>query len=148
VNERRLRLGSSTNCNLSALVGRVVVVGELVGYARTSCGVDTGSTSVIVRRLTDGRQLSAHAATTNPLGPESFDHVDSIVMTRAGAVAWIAEGNSLVALHARDVEVHSADAAGSFLLDSGSAIQTGSLALHGSRLSWRHASATRSATLR
>jgi hypothetical protein len=117
-----------------------------VAYGLESCGVDTGSSSVIVRRLSDGRQLRVLPATTNRLAPESYQLVGSIVVKTDGAVAWIAAARSIVRQSA-DEEVHRADRRGQRELDSGTSINSGSMRLHGSTLTWRHGAATRSATL-
>ena len=67
----RIRLGGRRSCIGSSLVGPVTVRGALTAYALRTCGVDTGSTVVDVRRLTDGTQLRS-APAAGPLGPESY----------------------------------------------------------------------------
>jgi len=141
------RLGASGPCVGSQHVGPAAVAGELAGYGLQSCGVDTGSSLVVVRRLSDGRVLVSQAATTQMLGPESYSSVGSLVLRSDGSVAWIGLGSSIIR-HTRDVEVHRAAQHGQALLDSGTTIDPTSLRLHGSRMTWRHGKTTRSATLR
>ena len=124
----------------------MIVTGELSAYALQRCGVDTGATLVIVRRLSDGKQLRSFAATSTGL-PEGFQSVRSLALKSDGAVAWIGLVSSVVGRR-RVIEVHKADAnRAAVTLDSGPAVDPGSLRLHGSRLSWTHGTATRSATL-
>jgi hypothetical protein len=142
------RLGHASRSIREGRVGPVAAAGEAAAYGLTQYGVDTVSASVIVRRLRDGKQVRGLAATSKALGPESFESVDSIVVNRTGAVAWIAEGGSVISGHRREVEVDRADARGHSVLDSGAGIDSGSLRLHGSTISWRDGAATPSATLR
>jgi hypothetical protein len=140
------RLGSAQFCIRSARVAPVALAGETVAYGLETCGVDTGFGNVVVRRLSDGRQLRSLAATTNPLPPESYQRVDSLVVKTDGAVAWIGVASSIVR-RGEGVEVHRADKRGAAELDSGTAVDKGSLRLRGSTLTWSHAGAVRSATL-
>jgi hypothetical protein len=142
---RSYKLGQRKTCVGAARVGPVVVSARLAAYALSRCGVDTGFTQVIVERLTDGVQLRALAATSPP-GPESFQSVGSLALKSDGAVAWIGTGSSIVG-DRKLIEVRKADRDGVKLLDSGGAIDVASLRLHHSRLSWKHGSATRTATL-
>lgn len=125
----------------------MTVAGVLAAYGLTSCGVDLGTTSVIVRRLSDGRRLVDDGANSLPLGAESYQSVDSLVLRADGDVAWIAVGSSIVG-HTRVVEVHVQDGTGNHLLDSGAAVRTGSLRLRGVKLTWLHGRKLHSATLR
>ena len=113
----------------------------------TRCGVDSGSTAVVVRRLTDGKVLRS-AVATSPPGVESHQSVGSLVLKRDGAVAWIGTGKSIIGAGTPKVEVYEADRRGPVrLLDSGVAVRPGSLTLHGSKLSWKHGTALRHAML-
>lgn len=124
----------------------MTVAGEFAAYGVEECGVDTGSTQVVVRRLSDGKRLRDAAATTPP-GVESYQSVSSLVLKADGAVAWIGDGRSIVR-RGHKIEVYKADSGGSVrLLDSGLAIAPGSLRLHGSKLTWTHGAAVRTATL-
>jgi hypothetical protein len=139
------KLGQRASCIGASRVSPVKVAGRMAAYGLERCGVDTGFTEVVVRRLTSGAQLHSLAATSPP-GAESFQSVDSLVLKPDGAVAWIGSGSSIVG-HGRLVEVRKADRSGEALLDSGSAIDPRSLRLRRSTLTWKHASSTRSATL-
>ena len=139
---KTIRLGSSQLCIATTLVDRAAVGGDLTAYGAERCGVDTGSASVSVLRLSDGKQLHSFAAVIGPIGPESYQSVNSLVVKSGGAVAWIATARSIVG-HGTRIEVH----ANGHLLDSGAGIVGSSLRLRGSTLTWRHGTATRSATL-
>ena len=139
------KLGQRRTCIMASQVTTVAVAGRLAAYGLASCGVDTGSTLVIVRRLDDGVQLHTFVA-TSPAGPESYQSVDSLVCKADGAVAWIGTGSSLVGSR-KLIEVRKGDRQGAALLDSGPAIDASSLRLHRSQLSWTHGGQTRTATL-
>jgi hypothetical protein len=141
----RIRLGGTRSCIGSSLVGPVTVRGALTAYALKTCGVDTGSTVVNVRRLTDGTQLRS-APAAGPLGPESYTAVSRLVLAKSGSVAWIVSTSSLAA-HRRGIEVRRSDARGTALLDSGAAIAIHSLRLTGSTLHWRNGGQLRTASL-
>jgi hypothetical protein len=142
---KRIRLGEETSCIGTPLIDPVRVTGGLAAYGSETCGIDTGSTVVVVRRLTDGRQLRSKPA-TSPVGPESYESVTSLVVARDGAVGWIATGQS-VGNHHAVVEVWRSDRRGTARLDSGSAVRSRSLRLTGSTLRWRHGTGTRTAPL-
>ena len=143
----RTKLGKSRICISALLVDPVVVAGNDVAYGAETCGVDTGNTQVIVRRLTDGKQLRAESAVTGQVGVESYEFISSMVVKPDGAVAWIAHARSLAGKGPNPIEVHAADAHGTSLLDSGPAVAPDSLRLRGSKLTWTHGGAVRSATL-
>jgi hypothetical protein len=142
----RYRLGSATICNGSGRVGPAAVSGDLAAYAIMVCGVDTGSADVIVMRISTGRRLSTHAASSISVGPESFESVGSIVVNPAGQVAWIVSASS-IATHRRAVQVLAADRRGTRVLDSSGAIVPGSLRLNGSTLAWKRGTAVHAAKL-
>lgn len=144
--QKRIRLGNSQLCVGSERVSAVAVAGFLTAYGSERCGVDTGSASLVVRRLTDGTQLRSLAATGTSTGPESYTTVTSVVVKSTGSVAWIAVGGSIIS-HRRVIEVHAEDAHGSHLLDHGATIDQSSLRLRGSQLTWRAGGMTRSAVL-
>ena len=121
------------------------MAGRLAAYGAESCGVDTGSTVVQVRRLTDGRTLFTHPATSAP-GPESYTTVSAIAADRAGNVAWIAHTSSIVR-HAVGTTVYAAEGSGIRRLDSGGAIVATSLRLTGTTVRWRNGSRSRSGPL-
>jgi hypothetical protein len=139
------KLGHVSSCIQAHRIYPVRVVGDLSAYGDEVCGVDTGTTSVVVLRLSDGKQLSSDPATTGLVFPESYESIGSLVLRSDGAVAWISVTQSVVGGAAK-IEVQKDDH-GQRLLDSGAAIKPGSLVLHGSMLSWKHGRATRNATL-
>jgi hypothetical protein len=139
---KRIRLGNARRCIAAALVDRAAVAGDVIAYGTERCGVDTGSASVSVLRLPGGKKLRSLAAATGAVGPESYQSVDSLVVKRDGAVAWIATARSIIGRGTR-IEVH----ANAQLLDSGPGIVGSSLRIHGSTLTWRHGTAMRSARL-
>lgn len=143
---RRYLLGRATTCIRSARAGPFALAATVVAYAVERCGVDTGSAVVVVRRLSTGAQLRSLPATTGPLSPESYQHVGSLAVRVDGSVAWIGVASSIIR-HSQTIEVHRADRRGTAELDSGLAIGPGSLRLHGTTLSWRHADLLRAATL-
>jgi hypothetical protein len=140
------RLGRDDRNITSVRVNPVVVAADLAAYGAERHGVDTATATVIVRRLTDGKQLSSNPATSPP-GVEAFQRVDSLVLKRDGAVAWIGDGSSIAGPGRRVVEVRKLDKHGLSVLDSGAAVHTDSLRLHHSTLRWRHGAHTRTATL-
>jgi hypothetical protein len=142
------RLGAAARSLREGRVGPVALAGVDAAYGLATFGVDTGSAQVIVRRLSDGRQLRSAPATQGRLGPESVQAVDALVVKANGAVAWIAEARSIISQRSAVIQVARDDARGNSVLDSGTGIDARSLRLHGSSLSWRDGSQTRSATLR
>jgi hypothetical protein len=142
---RSFRLGHAARALAESRVGPVAVGGDLAAYGLQSFGVDTVSTSVVVRRLTDGTQVKSLRA-TRAVGAEAFQSVGSVVVIADGAVAWIGSEHSIVG-HSSAIEVHAAGAGGDRVLDSGPNIDPASLRLHGARLSWVDGGATRHATL-
>lgn len=148
---KSFRLGHAMRSIAEARVNPVAVAGANAAYGLARFGIDTGRTSVVVRRLTDGNQLSEFPA-TQAVGAESFQTVGSLVVKADGAVAWIAMSFSIVGGGRGTVEVHAADAGGERVLASAPSrperIDPGSLRLRGSTLSWTDAGATRHATLR
>jgi hypothetical protein len=136
------KLGVTTSCIASALVDRLALAGDVVAYGVERCGVDTGFSTVVVRRVSDGKGLHSFAAVTGPGLVESHQSINALIVTARGAVAWIVTDSSIVG-HGKRIEVH----ANRRLLDSGAGIAPTSLRLHGSTLSWRDGASTRTATL-
>jgi hypothetical protein len=145
---RSFRLGSTARALRESSVDPVAVAGNNAAYGVSRFGVDTVRTSVVVRRLTDGRQLAEFAVTQTGV-VEGIEAVKSLVLKGDGAVAWIGLAHS-IARHGEAIEVHAADASSSTdrLLDSGPQVAPQSLRLHGSTITWQHGAATRHATLR
>ena len=140
------RLGNARFCNNTNLISPVRVAGTLAAYGDETCGVDTGSTTVIVRVLTNDRKIAEQSAITGPGLVESYTTVTSLVLKSTGAVAWIASERSVVG-HGSKIEVESRVGKRFTLLDSGSTIAPASLRLRGSTLSWRDGSSVRTGHL-
>jgi hypothetical protein len=143
---RPIRLGSTGGCLGGTSVGPTAVAGRLVAYAARRCGVDTSSSQVVVRRLTDGHQLSSHNAMRGSIGPESQQSVGSIVVTGGGKVAWIASSFS-IGTHRHSNQVIAVSGRTVKVIDSGAGIVAGSLQLHNGTLSWMRDGARRTAAL-
>lgn len=142
---RHFALGTTNLCHGSVQVQAVTVAGRLAAFGTLSCGVDTGSGVVQVRRLTDGRTLFTHGAAGAP-GPESFTTVTAIAADAAGDVAWIARASSIVR-HTASTAVYAAAGATVRQLDAGTAILSDSLRLNGTTVSWQHGTQRRSGRL-
>jgi hypothetical protein len=140
-------LGQRKTCIGAARVAPVVVARQFAAYGSTRCGIDTGSTQVVVRRLTDGKIVRT-AVATSPPGVEAYQSIASLVLRSDGAVAWIGVGRSLVGHGSPKIEVYRANRRGKVqLLDSGPSVRPGSLTLNGSRLTWKNGTALRYGTL-
>jgi hypothetical protein len=140
-------LGQRASClGGHARVAPVELSGALVAYGSQRCGVDTGASTIVVRRLSDGSTLSQQPATTTPSGPEAYVMVTALVIAGDGDVAWISTSHSIVAGHSA-TEVHALDRHGLKLLDHGAAINAAALRLAHTKVSWKHGIAWRSATL-
>jgi hypothetical protein len=144
---RSLRLGHASRSITESRVGPVAVAGDVAAYGLSRFGVDTVSSAVEVRRLTDGAVLHDLSAASS-VGPEFFQSVGSVVVKTDGAVAWVGSASSIISRGRAVVQVRAADSSGERTLDSGRGIDSGSLRLRGSTLSWRDAGVTRHATLR
>jgi hypothetical protein len=138
----RTKLGVTTNCIAMSRVDGTALAGDVVAYGVERCGVDAGFATVTVRRVSDGKRLHTFAALSGS-GPESFQSIGSVVVKRNGAVAWIATLHSIIPSGGGRTEVH----ANGKLLEAGRGIKPRSLRLHGSTLTWRDGSKTRTATL-
>jgi hypothetical protein len=142
---RSYRLGRTGFSIGAARVEDVRVAGRLAAYGLETSGVDTGYTNVNERRLTNGALLAQRPATTT-VGVEGFQSIDSLVLKADGALAWIATARA-IGMPTFVRQLQRLDERGFLVLDSGANVAAGSLALHGSKLSWRHGTATRSTTL-
>ncbi len=146
-NAHHYRLGSARSCLSSPRVGPVAAAGRIAAYGVATCGIDFGASKVVVRRLSDGAQLFSHAASSASSGPESYGSVGSIVVTPSAAVAWIAVDHSIVAHRVVAQVMARGSSGGVRVLQTSPGIVPGSLRLHGSTLTWRVGTATRSASL-
>jgi hypothetical protein len=143
---RSHRLGSTGVSIGAARIETVRVSGSIAAYGLRTSGVDTGYATVTLRRLTTGRVLAQHPATTR-IGVEGFQSVDSLVLKADGAVAWIATARSIGRPNFVR-QIQRLDDRGLRVLDFGPQVDAASLVLHGSTLSWKHGTAVRTARLR
>jgi hypothetical protein len=145
----RYKLGSSARSIREARIEPVALAGVVAAYGQTTFGVDTISAVLVVRRLSDGRKLTENPAFDGVLGAEFTESVQAVVVLRDGSAAWIVQGGSIISAQ-RTTEVVALSQGHERLLDSNVAglIDPRSLRLHGSKLTWTHGGATRSATLR
>ena len=141
----RWRLGTDGVCNVAQRIGVTAVSGVIGAYAATRCGVDTGDTQIVVRRLDTGATLVDQPAAQASF-PESFSSATAVVVTPTGVVAWIGHVSSIVR-HGSVTAVYAARGTSVRRLDTGSGIAATSLRLRGTTVSWRDGSAQRSARL-
>jgi hypothetical protein len=142
----RYLLGATSNSMSRDRVGPLALAGYDVAFGRRSYGVDVVSAEVVVEYLVDGRVLRDRRATDGDYGPETFEQINSIVVKPDGAVAWIATDSTISG--AKAIEARKSDHTKQTYLDSGPKVRPQSLRLHGSKLTWRDGSTTKSASLR
>jgi hypothetical protein len=142
----QLRLGGSSSCQIRGRVLTAAVGGRDIAYGIETCGVDTGASQVVVRRLPSGHQLFDQPGAASPAGPEGFTTVTSIVVTSAGQTAWIAHSVSIVS-HRSVTAVYARSGTGARQLDQGSGIGQTSLRLHGRTVTWQDSGQARTARL-
>jgi hypothetical protein len=143
---RSYKLGTTGFCIGAERLQTVRVAGRLAAYSLQTCGIDTGNSTINVRNLRTGAVLVQRPATTK-VGVEGFQSIDSLVVKADGAVAWIATANS-IGKPTFVRQLQRLDTRGFAVLDSGRDVNAASLRLDRSRLSWKHATAVRTATLR
>lgn len=146
--DRRVTLGPDADPNA---LGAVRLAGQFVAYVRFYiCGAGQCPNSlqaIEVRDLRDGSLVRASSSF-----PGSFAFVDALELTDSGAMAWTLssvpdwDGMSEPVNRRRDVWAN--DGAGERLLDSGPQLDTHSLRLSGSTVSWVNGGVTRSEELR
>jgi hypothetical protein len=146
---RSFRLGSAARSIRESRVSPVAVAGNYAAYGLSNFGVDTVRTDLVVRRLTDGKQLRDFPAVRTGV-VEGFQMVGSLAIKSDGAVAWIGTEHSIIGHGRALTEVHVAVASASAdrVVDSGPQVVSDSLRLHGSTLSWKHGTEIRHAALR
>lgn len=137
------RLGSVRE-QCSPCFDLVAVSGTVAAYASTIIGYDSAVARVTVRSLEDGERLFDSPAMRADPRAEPDESVGSLVAKRDGHVAWIVVSRGIGGPSHRIVKVHRGDV----VLDRGRTIHPDSLKLHGTLLSWKHGTQTRTATLR
>lgn len=136
---RRYSLGRDGDCDPGASVDRFILIGRYVAFVSTSCNIDQGEDSVVVRDLRTGRtKWRAPAATGNlPDDGVPSTEVTDLAMSRTGSIAWIGEWDAnsggLETPHPNDDrqvrKLEPGAPEGGALLDSGLAIDRRSLGL-------------------
>ena len=129
------RLGSAGSCINSTRIGAAAAAGPIAAYAATQCGIDTGSTTIVVLDVATRHKLAVLGSYSGPAAAESYEDVGSIVDDRSGHAAWIVSEGSIVA-HKKTIEVVRRSGAGVQVVASGSTIGLASLRLRGSTISW------------
>lgn len=120
--------------------------GSRVAYSLTEGGTDSNQVYVALRNLATGKLERRPNASPGPLGPENFSKVTRVVLSNAGALAWVSTGSSITGEGAR--EVAAVDSSGQArTLDTAANIDPRSLALRGHRLSWTDGGVGHSAVL-
>jgi hypothetical protein len=119
------------------------LIGYIVGY-RMYYSDETGDSSqgyVASWNVKKRALINRADATTNT---NVFYAVDEVLMTRTGALTWI---GSYEAGPDKGIEVHVMDQDGNRVVDSGTDIEKGTLALTGEVVSWTRAGVTKTATI-
>ncbi|HEX2127535.1 MAG TPA: hypothetical protein VHF45_13370, partial [Thermoleophilaceae bacterium] len=92
-NKRRF-LGWEDECQNMTAASQFVLSGPYVGYVETTCGLVSGSQSVVVRNIkTKAVKYSGGAVRIVDGGEdeEPSTYITDLVMSRTGSVAWIGE---------------------------------------------------------
>lgn len=140
------RIGSAGTCLNSTRIGVASAAGTLAAYAATRCGIDTGSTTIVVLDIASRHKLAGLDSYAGRAAPESYADVGSIVADRSGHAAWIVSEGSIVA-HKKTIEVVRRLRDGGQVVASGSTIALASLRLRGSTISWTAGAARHTAPL-
>ncbi|MFI5009087.1 MAG: hypothetical protein ACHQDY_02300 [Solirubrobacterales bacterium] len=131
-----------------ASIDHIGLAGAIVAYTRSTHGVDTGSTDIVVVDVASGRTLLTVPGVGGFVDAcfISFSQVTDLVVTHHGSVAWIVRKGTRC--QTTTFEVHSAQVSGTpALLEEGPAISPGSLRFSHQTVSWENAGQRRSAHL-
>ncbi len=142
-----MTLLAPTQLNLHTSLSRFELAGHVAAYLETQFGVDSGTTKLVVVDVGARRVLHAiEAGSYVDAGLVFSEAVIRFLITSRGSVAWTVTRDDR-----RDPALESVWAAPRegppALLDSGEAIDAGSLALAGTTLSWTDAGAQRTAPM-
>jgi hypothetical protein len=154
---RRVFLGVR-DCDNDTAAGNFTLRGNLVGWEATSCGLVSGSQSIVVTDLNTGKRLRSAPAVTDATvtgNSERNTYVASYVMNATGSLAWIGvvntDGTTTVDSASDAVQLRTlgpSSPAGGDLVDSGNDIGLDSLALAGSgQFYWQKGATPKSAPL-
>ncbi len=117
--------------------------GAMSGFIVDQHGVDTGSSTLTVRDLTDGRVV--HTVAVSYMVPRLFDSLVSYVLAPSGNIAWATERSPNFGPQG-EVTIHRAIGRTVTTLDNGPNVRAGSLRLLRDTVEWidrgmqRHAS--------
>jgi hypothetical protein len=142
-----MTLLAATRLNLHTSLARFELAGHVAAYLETQLGVDSASTKLVAVDVGTRRVLHAIEAGSYIDGGLIFDEaVIRFLVTSGGSIAW-----SVTREDHRETVVESVWAApregAPALLDSGPAIDAGSLSLAGTTLSWTDAGSERTAPM-
>jgi hypothetical protein len=142
-----MTLLAPTRLNLHISLGRFELAGHVAAYLATQFGVDSGTTKLVVVDVGARRVLrSIEAGSYVDAGLIFREAVIRYVVTSRGSVAW-----TVTREDRREAPLESVWAAPregpAARLDSGPAIDAGSLALSRATLSWTDAGAQRTAPM-
>jgi hypothetical protein len=128
-------------------LGAVAIAGPLVAYVRTTFGVDSGSSTIVLVDVSSRRVVRSLAAGSYvDAGIIRREHVRALAVAADGAIAWILERGAV--RQAKKLYVYEAPRGGSVrLLDEGADIGAESLQIDGTTISWQRAGARRTAQL-
>lgn len=142
-----MTLLAPTRLNLHISLGRFELAGRVVAYLATQFGIDSGTTKLVVVDVGARRVLrSIEAGSYVDAGLILREAVIRYLVTSRGSVAWTVarEDHRQPPLESVWAAPREGPAA---LLDSGPAIDAGSLALSGATLSWTDAGGQRTAPM-
>jgi hypothetical protein len=124
---RRVLLGFETECANSEHVKGVRLAGRYVGYLTETCGIDTDESSDAVQAvdLLSGKTLWQATAPS----------IADFEMTRTGSLVWFGSGSTPSTTEVRKLEPGSP--AGGTIVDTGTDVVPGSLALGGDGFYYR-----------
>jgi len=142
-----MTLLAPTQLNRHTSLARFLLAGHVAGYLETQFGVDAGTTKLVVVDVGARRVLHAiEAGSYVDAGLIFREAVVRFVLTSRGSVAWSVtrEDHHQGAV----ASVYAAPREGPpSLLDSGAAIEAGSLSLTGVTLSWTDGGSPRAAPM-
>jgi hypothetical protein len=134
---------------------RYPLAGRYVAYREVSEDPVAGTHyDVFVVNLRTGRARRTHPAFTTPTADDGTVNstITDIVLKRNGSVAWIScptrDGNEEFCFRNGPFQVWRLDRRYAKKLDSSAEVRRRSLRREGSRISWQHGAASRSASLR
>ncbi|MDX6646701.1 MAG: hypothetical protein QOK40_2428 [Miltoncostaeaceae bacterium] len=147
VGSRRVaKLGVWDECFDNDEIGSVTLAGRFLAYADTSCGLNSGDTSVRVFDAAAFKARFTGLAFTGPATAGSSRELAGLVITDTGAVAWI--GTLNIGNGTGPAELHVRPFGGAdTVIDRAPDHTLSDLALVGKRLYWMHGDQARTQTI-